>query len=190
MDGTRCTISCPTTEPPEQGDLDDWIFKANGPRQRIRQALERHRTSAGRFARSLYWSQTTFGLRCRGRPSITPDDGSWPVLREGQCATVLWSGTGKTPVLPGLQRSSGAHFRSDSNRIERLHRKGLASNKIFISVEQQAINRDQRWFHVLAPRPFDTYLSWRWKDDAGKTLARSSVLWCLPSSTPPRGINA
>ena len=46
-----------TTGAPAEGDLDDWIFKSQWAQaEGIRQALERHRTSRGRFAGSLYWS--------------------------------------------------------------------------------------------------------------------------------------
>lgn len=46
-----------TTGSPRQGDLEDWIVKSQITQaEGIRQALERHRTSHGRYAGSLYWS--------------------------------------------------------------------------------------------------------------------------------------
>jgi beta-mannosidase len=46
-----------TTGSPRQGNLEDWIFKSQATQaEGIRQALERHRTSNGRYAGSLYWS--------------------------------------------------------------------------------------------------------------------------------------
>ena len=46
-----------TTGAPVPEDLDDWIFKSQWTQaEGLRQALERHRTSEGRYAGSLYWS--------------------------------------------------------------------------------------------------------------------------------------
>lgn len=42
---------------PEPENLKDWIFKTQATQaEGLRQALERHRTSRGRYAGSLYWS--------------------------------------------------------------------------------------------------------------------------------------
>lgn len=42
---------------PLTGDLQDWVVKSQATQaEGIRQALERHRTSHGRYAGSLYWS--------------------------------------------------------------------------------------------------------------------------------------
>lgn len=42
---------------PEPENLEDWIFKTQATQaEGLRQALERHRTSRGRYAGSLYWS--------------------------------------------------------------------------------------------------------------------------------------
>lgn len=42
---------------PEPENLEDWIFRTQATQaEGLRQALERHRTSRGRYAGSLYWS--------------------------------------------------------------------------------------------------------------------------------------
>ena len=46
-----------TVGAPQTNDLEDWIFRSQATQaEGLRQALERHRTSNGRIAGSLYWS--------------------------------------------------------------------------------------------------------------------------------------
>ena len=73
-----------TAGAPAPDDLDDWIFKANGPKPKasakpwnvIAQVMD------GMQGRCIGHS-TTFGPRCLGQPSITPGVGSSPTTLRG-----------------------------------------------------------------------------------------------------------
>ena len=42
---------------PSEDNLDDWVFRSQAMQAvGLREALERHRTSAGRYGGSLFWS--------------------------------------------------------------------------------------------------------------------------------------
>ena len=59
FDGWDMMLHCmtQTVGPPAPGSLGDWVFRSQVTQaEGLRQALERHRTSQGRYAGSLYWS--------------------------------------------------------------------------------------------------------------------------------------
>ena len=175
-----------TTGPPEQGDLDDWIFKSQWTQaEGIRQALERHRTSAGRFAGSLYWSLNDVWPAVSW--STVDHAGRWKLAhhaarRANAPRTVLWVRHREDSLCFQVFNdlpvpTSGVIQIALKDFTGRVLRQTEFSSQL--NGRQSTVINVGSITHWRT-RPFDTYLSWHWKDDAGKTLARSSVLWCAP----------
>ena len=175
-----------TTGPPAPGDLDDWIFKSQWTQaEGIRQALERHRTSGGRYAGSLYWSLNDVWPAVSW--STVDHAGRWKLAhhaarKANAPRTVLWV----------RHREDSLCFEVFNDLPE------PASGVIQIALKdftgqvlrqtELPIQLNGRQSEVLlvgdmAPwrtRPLDTYLSWQWTDASGTTQAQSSALWCAP----------
>ncbi|MEE2918570.1 MAG: glycoside hydrolase family 2 protein [Bacteroidota bacterium] len=175
-----------TTGAPKQGDLDDWIFKSQWTQaEGIRQALERHRTSSGKYDGSLYWSLNDVWPAVSW--STVDHAGRWKlahhaVRRANAPRTALWV----------RHREDSLCFEVFNDLPE------PASGVIEVALKDftgQVLRQVKLPFQLngrhskvlplgdIAPwrtRPFDTYLSWQWTDASGTLQARSSALWCAP----------
>ena len=185
-----------TTGAPAEGDLDDWIFKSQWTQaEGIRQALERHRTSAGRFAGSLYWSLNDVWpavswstVDHAGRTKLAHH----AARRANAPRTVLWV----------RHREDSLCFQAFNDLPERTSGVIQIALKDFsghvlrqTELEVQLNGRQSSMINVGSmtqwlTQPLDTYMSWHWKDASDETLARSSALWCAPveANLPPSGV--
>lgn len=185
-----------TTGAPAEGDLDDWIFKSQWTQaEGIRQALERHRTSGGRLAGSLYWSLNDVWPAVSW--STVDHAGRWKLAhhaarRANSPRAVIWV----------RHREDSLCFQAFNDLPERTSGVIQIALKDFsghvlrqTELEVQLNGRQSSMINVGSmaqwrTQPLDTYMSWHWKDASGETLARSSALWCAPveANLPPSGV--
>ena len=175
-----------TTGPPAPGDLDDWIFKSQWTQaEGLRQALERHRTSDGRYAGSLYWSLNDVWPAVSW--STVDHAGRWKLAhyaaqRANAPRTALWvrhrTDSLCFQLFNDLPEPTSGTLRVATKDLEGriLHETSLplhlsARRSNAVSLGEMDLWRGQ---------PKDTYLSWQWIDSSEVWSSASSSLWCAP----------
>ena len=175
-----------TTGSPDDNNLEDWIFKSQATQaEGLRQALERHRTSEGRYAGSLYWSLndvwpavswSTVDHSGRwklghyaARRANEPRCAIWKRDREDSVAVVVFN-EGNTP-LNGSLHFAICDFRGDT----------LFASMSEVNVPKHSSNaltlvHCSDW----SDRLNDSYLTWNLTDEHGHQIHHSSALWNAP----------
>ena len=172
-----------TTGAPENGDLEDWIFRSQVTQaEGLRQALERHRTSQGRYAGSLYWSLNDIWpavswstVDYAGRWKL----GHYAAKRANKALTAQWQRERQDSVTWVMFNDGPAAFHGslvaevcamDGTVLNR------ASTPLHLSAHSEFV-----WpaadVETWGSAPEATYLAWSLLDEAGRVLERSTALW-------------
>lgn len=175
-----------TTGAPAPDDLDDWIFKSQWTQaEGLRQALERHRTSEGRYAGSLYWSLNDVWPAVSW--STVDHAGRWKLAhyaaqRANAPRTALWMRQREDSLcfelFNDLPQGTSGTLKVATKDFE-----GRMVHETSVPLEVSArrsllVNLGE--MDVWRGQPFDTYLSWQWQDSAEVWSSSSSALWCAP----------
>ena len=175
-----------TTGAPAPEDLDDWIFKSQWTQaEGLRQALERHRTSEGRYAGSLYWSLNDVWPAVSW--STVDHAGRWKLAhyaarRANAPRTALWMRQREDSLcfelFNDLPQGTSGTLQVATKDFE-----GRVVHETSVSVDVSAsrsllVNLGE--MDVWRGQPFDAYLSWQWQDSTEVWSSSSSALWCAP----------
>lgn len=172
-----------TTGAPEEGNLDDWIFRSQATQaEGLRQALERHRTSRGRYAGSLYWSLNDIWpavswstVDYAGRWKL----GHYAAKRANKALTAQWQRERQDSVILVAFNDSPSPFQG-SLVVEVCTMNGSVLNGESTSLQLTA-HSEFAWpaaaFEEWVETPEATYLAWSLLDGAGTVLERSTALW-------------
>ena len=158
-----------TTGPPAPDDLDDWIFKSQWTQaEGLRQALERHRTSDGRYAGSLYWSLNDVWPAVSW--STVDHAGRWKLAhyaarRANAPRTALWMRQREDSLcfelFNDLPEQASGTLQVAIKDFEGTHG---ARNIGVLEISKRGVpfwSTLARWT-LWRGQPFDTYLSWQW----------------------------
>jgi len=172
-----------TTGAPEVGDLEDWIFRSQATQaEGLRQALERHRTSQGRYAGSLYWSLNDVWPAVSW--STVDHAGRWKLghyaaRRANKALTAQWQRERQDSVT-GLVFNDGPTAFRGSLVAEVCALDGSVLNRASTPLRLGA-HSEFAWSAAEAETwgeaPETTYLAWSLLDEAGRVLERSTALW-------------
>ena len=175
-----------TTGAPAPEDLDDWIFKSQWTQaEGLRQALERHRTSEGRYAGSLYWSLNDVWPAVSW--STVDHAGRWKLAHYA-----AQRANAPRTALRMRQREDSLCFElfndlpqgtSGTLHVATKDFEGRMVHETSVPLEVSArrsllVNLGE--IDVWRGQPFDTYLSWQWQDSTEAWSSSSSALWCAP----------
>lgn len=184
-----------TTGPPKEGDLEDWIFKSQVTQaEGLRQALERHRTSNGRYAGSLFWSLNDVWpavswstIDHAGRWKL----GHYAARRANQPQTVIWQRTRQDSLVFQVFNDKAFSWRGEMT-LELRDFQGMVkmSQKAHFDLPKHAsqlMNFGPRWFWDAHPK--ETALAWTWTSvDSSQECGHSAALWVPPveAKLPPK----
>ena len=175
-----------TTGPPASEDLDDWIFKSQWTQaEGLRQALERHRTSDGQYAGSLYWSLNDVWPAVSW--STIDHAGRWKLAhhaarRANAPRTALWVRHREDSlcfeVFNDLPHSTSGTLHVATKDFEG---RALNETQLPLDLEERrstpvTVGAMDAW----RTKPQDSYLSWHWTDASEVPSPLSSALWCAP----------
>ena len=181
---------------PEAGNLEDWITRSQMTQaEGIRQALERHRTSQGRHAGSLYWSLNDVwpavswsSVDHAGRWKLShyaarranaPQMAIWHRARSDSLEMIVFND--KPDSLLGHLCTAVCDFYGDTidSRVVNISLAGRTSKRTTIAsmIDWKKNTRD-------------TYLSWSLCDATGAKTCQQSALWESPDQTrlPPTNV--
>ena len=168
---------------PEFGNLEDWITRSQMTQaEGIRQALERHRASLGRYAGSLFWSLNDVWpavswssvdhagrwklAHYAARRANAPRMAIWHRERSDSLEMVVFNDNPDS--LRGHLRTAVCDFYGDTidSRSVNISLAGRTSKKTTIApmIEWKKNTRD-------------TYLSWSLHDGTGAKTCQQSALW-------------
>ena len=171
------------TGAPEDDDLEDWIFKSQTTQaEGLRQALERHRTSDGRYAGSLYWSLNDVWpavswstIDHAGRWKLghyaakranAPQTALWQRHRDDTLVMVVFN---ELPQgLSGTLSLALCNFSGDTLLAQHMDVDVEATSSLPVHVAPMS-----QW----TKRPRDSYLTWALTRSDGSTVDRQSALW-------------
>lgn len=165
---------------PAEGDLDQWIFLSQTTQALgLQHALERHRTSAGRIAGSLYWSLNDVWPAVSW--STVDHAGRWKLghyaaRRANAPRTVQWQRE-RTDSLVLIAFNDGPAVWSDSVQLELKTPDGQvrqSARRAFSVSAHGSIALNFGALAELQADPGHTYLAWEVADE------RTSVLWDMP----------
>lgn len=173
-----------TTGAPAKDSLETWIVQSQLTQaEGLRHALERHRTSLGKYAGSLYWSMNDVWPAVSW--STVDHAGRWKLghhaaKRANAPRTVLWERASEDSLRFQAfnDRASSANGRLDV-QCKTLDGRILRDTSLSWRCRPHGMVRIN--LGALAPwrqLPQDSHLAWQWTDASrpGDTL-RQSVLW-------------
>jgi beta-mannosidase len=171
---------------PEAGNLEDWITRSQMTQaEGIRQALERHRTSQGRHAGSLYWSLNDVWPAVSW--SSVDHAGRWKLAhhaarRANAPRAVIWDRTREDSlqfmVFNDLQSPAKGILTVTCSSIEGdvLKRDSMDVDLAGRSSAFFSFGEASSW----RPKPTTSYLSWSWH--IPDTPCEGSSLWTAVAS--------
>ena len=151
---------------PADGDLDDWIFRSQTTQALgLQHALERHRTSAGRYAGSLYWSLNDVWpavswstVDWAGRWKL----GHYAARRANAPRAVLWQRE-RTDSLVFIAFNDGPSRWRDTVHFELKTPDGQVRRRVQRAIDVAPHSQTAILLDALAPwsaDPAHTYLGW------------------------------
>ncbi|MGB1074956.1 MAG: glycosyl hydrolase 2 galactose-binding domain-containing protein [Flavobacteriales bacterium] len=176
-----------TTGPPKQGDLEDWIFKTQVTQaEGLRQALERHRTSNGRYAGSLFWSLNDVWpavswstIDYAGRWKL----GHYAARRANQPQTVIWKRTRQDSMVFQVFNDRESTWTGEVTlELRDFQGRVKKSQQAHFNLPKhtsQLLNLGPRWAWDTHPK--ESALAWTWTPvDSSQQPVHSAALWVPP----------
>ena len=176
-----------TVGAPAQDSLETWIVQSQmAQAEGLRQALERHRTSLGRYAGSLYWSMNDVWPAVSW--STVDHAGRWKLghhaaKRANAPRTVLWERASEDSLRFQLFNDLAAPAVGQLS-VQSMTFDGvtLMDTTLELQCPSHEMSRaNLGGWQAWCKSPKNTYLAWQWADAAqpGDTL-RQSALWKNP----------